>query len=392
MGHVKDRWYATSAGKKIATARHGRGLRWQVWYRVEGQDKCGGSFRTKALAERKLVELEARVHRGQWVDPTDRTTVAEYARRWAASRPHRPTTAARVNRNITRQIEGTSLGARRLAAVRPSDVQAWVAGLTASGLAPSTVRLAVRLLGSIYTAAVFDHLVPTSPVARIALPRAHVQRIVPLTVSQVRALAEAMPARNRAMVFAQAGLGLRVGELLALRVQDVDFLRRTVRVEHQLERHTRARVEPKTPRSRRTIPLPVMVANELAAHISDFPPGPDGSLFTGVNGRPYDHAVYGTRIFGQVAAKLAGVKGSTFPAGTTTHDLRHHYASILLAAGESVVAVAERLGHETAALVLSTYGHLLPDSEDRTRCAVDDAWMTPGRTSGETVTAHGRPG
>jgi integrase len=391
MGHVKDRWYAIRAGEKVASARHGSGLRWQVWYRVEGQEKCGGSFRTKALAERKLVELEARVHRGQWIDPTDRTTVAEYARRWAASRPHRPTTAARVNRNITRQIEGTSLGARRLAAVRPSDVQAWVAGLTASGLAPSTVRLAVRLLGSIYTAAVLDHLVPTSPVVRIALPRADVQRIVPLTVAQVRALADAMPARNRAMVFAQAGLGLRVGELLALRVQDVDFLRRTVRVEHQLERHTRARVEPKTPRSRRTIPLPAMVANELAAQISAFPPGPDGSLFTGVNGRPYDHSVYGTRIFGQVAAKLAGVKGSTFPAGTTTHDLRHHYASILLAAGESVVAVAERLGHETAALVLSTYGHLLPDSEDRTRRAVDDAWTMPAGTSGEAVTAQGRP-
>ena len=84
--------------------------------------------------------------------------------------------------------------------------------------------------------------------------------------------------------------------------------------------------------------------------------------------------MYGTRIFGKAVAKLAAAKGSTFPAGTTTHDLRHHYASVLLAAGESVVAVAERLGHENATLVLTTYGHLLPDSEDRTRRAVDDAW------------------
>ena len=51
-----------------------------------------------------------------------------------------------------------------------------------------------------------------------------------------------------------------------------------------------------------------------------------------------------------------------------------HYASVLLAAGESVVAVAERLGHENATLVLKTYGHLMPDSEDRTRRAVDEAW------------------
>ena len=51
----------------------------------------------------------------------------------------------------------------------------------------------------------------------------------------------------------------------------------------------------------------------------------------------------------------------------SSHDLRHHYASVLLAAGESVVAVAERLGHENADLVLSTYGHLQPNAEEGTR-------------------------
>jgi integrase len=68
------------------------------------------------------------------------------------------------------------------------------------------------------------------------------------------------------------------------------------------------------------------------------------------------------------------------PKGTTCHDLRHHYAGVLLAAGESVLAVAERLGHEDASLVLSTYGHLMPDSDDRTRSAIDAAW-TAARAS-----------
>jgi integrase len=72
------------------------------------------------------------------------------------------------------------------------------------------------------------------------------------------------------------------------------------------------------------------------------------------------------------------VRDAGLPLGTSTHDLRHHYASVLLAAGESVVAVAERLGHEDATLVLTTYGHLMPDSEQRTRRAVDDAWCAPG--------------
>jgi integrase len=72
------------------------------------------------------------------------------------------------------------------------------------------------------------------------------------------------------------------------------------------------------------------------------------------------------------------VRDAGLPLGTSTHDLRHHYASVLLAAGESVVAVAGRLGHEDATLVLTTYGHLMPDSEQRTRRAVDDAWRAPG--------------
>ncbi len=113
-----------------------------------------------------------------------------------------------------------------------------------------------------------------------------------------------------------------------------------------------------------------MVANALAEHIRTSPPAEDGTLFTNPRqqNRPWSDGWYGTTLF------KATVTKAKLPEGTTSHDLRHHYASVLLAAGESVVAVAERLGHENSKLVLTTYGHLMPDSEDRTRKAVDDAW------------------
>jgi integrase len=85
------------------------------------------------------------------------------------------------------------------------------------------------------------------------------------------------------------------------------------------------------------------------------------------------------------------VRTAKLPASTTTHDLRHHFASVLLAAGESVVAVAERLGHEDATLVLTTYGHLIPGADDRTRKAVDGAWAAFSAPADEAVTAQGRP-
>jgi integrase len=278
-----------------------------------------------------------------------------------------------AHRNVDQtHIEATPLGSRRLVALlRPSELQAW-ATERSRRLAPSTLLLVVGTLRSIFNAAARDRLVAHNPVLGLSLPRSERERIVPLTVAQVRALAEAMPPRCQAMVITQAGLGLRIGELMALRTTDVDFLRRSVRIEWQTSPDGRHRMPPKTPRSRRTLPLPAVVADSLAAHIARFAISDDGLLFTGIHGKPWRHEYYGSRIF------APAVRRTGLPAGTSSHDLRHHYASVLLAAGESVVAVAERLGHENATLVLTTYGHLLPDSEDRTRRAIDQAWISDG--------------
>ena len=348
--------------------RNGREVKvYDVRFRDPDGRQRKKTFGKKVDADRFSATVEADKLRGLYVDHTDRTTVAEYARQWASGRPHRPTTARRIGNLIDVHIAGSSLGSRRLASVRPSEIQAWASD-RGRVLAPTTLRGLVSLLRSIYASAVLDRLVASSPVVRITLPRYERPRLVPLTIEQVRALAEAMPERYRAAVITQAGLGLRIGELLALRVQDVDFLRRTVRVEWQYAPKARERSEPKTPRSRRTLPLPQVVAEALAQHIAAHPPAADGSLFHIQAGGRVTHHRYGTELFG-AAARKAGL-----PAGTTSHDLRHHFASVLLAAGESVIAVAERLGHEDASLVLSTYGHLMPDSEERTRRAIDDAW------------------
>lgn len=193
-------------------------------------------------------------------------------------------------------------------------------------------------------------------------------------------MADAMPRRCQAMVITQAGLGLRVTELLALRIEDVDFLHRAVRVEWQTspERQTAHGTEDTA-----------LAADSAAARCGGrrarcvrhrLPTG-RGRLVVRHGCRLLvRHEHYGSRIFA-TAVRRAGL-----PAGTTSHHLRHHYASVLLAAGESVVAVAERLGHENATLVLKTYGHLMPDSEDRTRRAIDAAWTTDGL---ETASAHG---
>jgi len=355
------------------------------WRDGEGKSRRSRWFDRKHDAERHRATVEADLHRGAYVDPNNPVTVAEYAREWIANRPHRAMSRLWYANLLKNHIEATPLGRRPLVKVKPSEVQAWVT-TRAQILSPYNLRVHVGALRSIFATALLDGVIsrnPVQPTNRLSLPKREHRPVTPLLVEQVRALADAMPARFQAMALTQAGLGLRVGELLALRIKDVDFLRRFVHVEHQLERETLERVPPKTPKSRRDIPLPQVVAEALAEHIRQWPPAADGTLFTPsepgdgfrrgstprTRARPdrVHHSVYEGHF--REAVRRAGL-----PAGTSTHDLRHHFASVLLHAGESVHAVAERLGHTTPELVLKVYGHLMPNQEDRTRRAIDAAW------------------
>jgi integrase len=109
------------------------------------------------------------------------------------------------------------------------------------------------------------------------------------------------------------------------------------------------------------------VLDALSQQLAAFPT--DGFVFTNESGESLRRSVV-SRVWRR-AVRTAGP-----PAGTSFHDLRHHYASLLIRHGESVKVAQARLGHASAGETLDTYSHLWPDSEDRTRAAVDSAWRT----------------
>lgn len=364
--------------------------------RYEWRHRVGGRHLKKTFDRRvDAVQHDAKVKadlaRGTHVDLTNRTTVAEYFRQWYEARVLRPTTVrARVNM-LAVHIEPLPLGSRPLVKVRPSEIQSW-ARSRADVLGPLTLRKHVEVLRAMFATAVLDGLIarnPVQPAARLSLPKVDKPKLVPLTIAQVAAWADAAAPHVRAMILTQAGLGLRVGELLALRVADVDFLRREVSISEQLDPRTGRRAPLKTGNSRRVVPLPSVTAEVLAEHIRQFPRGTDGLIFAPAakplakNGRRNSNLARERRVAldgtwqrpRQGDAYREAARAAGLPEGTTSHALRHHYASVLLDAGESVHAVAERLG-DTAELVLKTYGHLMPDREDTTRRAVDAAWST----------------
>ena len=295
-----------------------------------------------------------------------RRTFGDYAADWQRLQVHRPTTATQVETHLRRHVL-PFFGDRAIAVIRPSEVQAWVKQRL-DVLAPATVEVVYRFLAAILLAAVKDRVIAQSPWVDIRLPRSP-RRVMPLEVRQVEALTDAVPNRYRALA---AGTGLRQGGALGLTLPRVDFLRRVVRVEQQLvllPGRPPFLGPPKTAASHRTVPLPDVVLEALAGHLAAHPAvdvdGLGPLLFTNERGR----AIRRNRmadLWRRAARSVALADGSGF------HELRHFYASLLIRHGESVKVVQSRLGHATTSETLDTYGHLWPDSDDRTRQAVDD--------------------
>jgi integrase len=341
--------------------------KYRARYRGPDGRERSRTFETRRDAERFLVSIEHAKSIGGYVDPSaGRRLFGDYARAFARSQVSRPTTAERFEIDLRVHMLPT-FEHRQLASIRPSEVQAWVRALSET-LAPATVEVAYKHLSAVFKAAVTDGLLAVLPCRGVKLPRKQRKLIEPLSAETVYALAEAAPNHLRAFVMIGAGAGLRPGEILGLGVEHVDTLRRLIRVERQLitvSGKPPQYAPPKTEASVRTVPVPQFVIDEVAAHLARFP-AIDGRVFSNRSGNPWGRSGFGTSWRSLVAH-------TDTPSKTRAHDLRHFYASALIRHGESVKTVQARLGHASALETLNTYAHLWPDSDDRTRDAIDAA-------------------
>ena len=316
-------------------------------YRDSAGKEHARHFGRKIDAQRWIDETTAAVVTGQYVDPkAGKTTVRQYATTWQAAQVTRENTTRNTDVALRLHVLPT-IGDRPLASVRPSDMQALVKTLSAT-LAPGTVGQVYKVAGRMFAAAVDDRIIVASPCHRVRLPRDDRPEVVVPTVEQITALAAAVTPRNRALVVLLAGSGLRIGEALGLNVSDVDFLRRTVKVERQRLQSGRIG-PPKTPKSARSVPLGQVVIDELAAHLAAYPS--DGPLFTITTGEPLGYPTWLStwERAGKVVAKACEDAADkvrphvdTVPLDVDTHSLRHFYASALIAGGASVKVVQTR--------------------------------------------------
>lgn len=345
--------------------RPGRPSPWLARFQPKGSRVVSRSFKTKREAEVWLKLQAVDSVRGEWVDPRrGRLTVADYSEAWMAGRRIRPSTLAQ-NQSVLDSLILPHLGRRPLNSLTPEEIRRWLAALEAAGKAPATVAKAWQIFSAMVGQAVDDGRIARSPLPRRpGLPAPDRRDMHILTPDEVAVLADAIDPRYRMLVVLAGYSGMRWGEVAGLRVENVDLLRRQVRVAATLTdvRGVVALGPPKTKRSARTITLPRSVAQELGEHIGRFPG--DGFLFTGPEGGPLRVSNFRRRAWAP-AVREAGLEPLTF------HDLRHTHAAWLIAAGEHAKLIADRLGHSSIGVTMNTYGHLMPGLDEQAADRLD---------------------
>lgn len=367
---VEDLWWKTvrqpdGTTDKVKSKLHGKGKRWRARYVDEHAREHTQRFDRKVDAQNWLDEVVSSQVTGTYVDPVlGKVTFASFYKDWSSRQVWVPTTV----RAMDLAANNVTFGNVALSDLKPSHIETWVKEMRDKPLQPGTIKTRFQNVRSVLRAAKRDKMLAEDPTERIALPRrrrAEAAMVIP-TPEQVGELLGCADDDFKAFVALAAFAGLRLGEDAAMQVGDIDFLHREIKVQRQVQRANGGEVELRAPKygSERTVPVPKGLLEVLAEHVRLFVGGaPTAWLFPGENGHPWHQNSVGYRW--RKTRESAGLDTLKL------HDLRHFYASGLIAAGCDVVTVQRALGHHSATVTLSTYSHLWPDANDRTRKAAD---------------------
>lgn len=331
---------------------------------IHGTKKDAEQYRNKAIREKDL---------GTFIEPSP-ITVDDYMKKWleTAARP-------RLRDNTYREYEGLlcryvspTLGGKRLSDVRPLDIQSLYTTMSEKNLSARTVRFTHSVLSSAFKQAVRWRMLLQNPCGSVELPRKVSQEMQSLTpIEAARFLAEAAGDRWVALFVLALATGLRPSEYFGLKWSDVDLEQGLVTVQRSLIWRSYKSGdwyfgEPKTPRSRRRIPLPDSVVRALIQHKRR---QAEERLKEGAAYKNLD-LIFATSE-GQPLIRLNVIQKhfkpilerAKLPATLRLYDLRHTCATLLLAANENPKVVSERLGHSSITLTMDVYSHVLPDMQ-----------------------------
>jgi integrase len=337
----------------VASIRKRRG-RFEVRWR-DGRGQRSRTFAYKGDAQRFKIEVERKAQLGGLFEPAA-VSFGDFLDGWLERYRQRvrPSTHDRAVQALSTVRE---LGRWRVHEIRAADVEDRIA--LVGRRAPRQAAIALQMVKQVLrNAQQRGHRVDAAIFA-LRPPRQEEREPRFLAWDEVERLAS-FCLEGRLVAFA-ALTGLRQGELFALRRSDFDLPNRLVRV----ERGARAGAATKTKSGRKRVVHLTVVAAELAAEqLAAREGGPLDLLFPSPAGGIWRKDNFMARVF-RPAVRRAELDGLTF------HDLRHTYASLMVAAGVTPHVIAEQLGHRDARLVLQRYGHLYPGASRQAAIDLD---------------------
>jgi integrase len=254
-----------------------------------------------------------------------------------------------------------ALGGVRLSEIRRVDLQDFADRLCADGLDPSTVRNTLMPLRAIFRRAVARGNVAVNPTSGLELPAMEGARDRIAAPAEAAALLAALPERDRALWATAMYAGLRRGELLALRWDDVELAAGVIHVERSWDAKEGA-VGPKSRAGRRTVPIPAVLRDYLVEHKLR-----SGRHVGLVFGTSYTQPFTPSNV--RKRANAAWNRAGLEPIGL--HECRHTFASLMIAADINAKALSAYMGHSSVTITLDRYGHLMPGNESEAAARLD---------------------
>jgi integrase len=361
--------------------RHKKSGLYMARYTVEtptGKKRKTVYGKTREEAHEKLIE--ALSNRNKWlIFEGENQTLSAYLDRWlngSVKGSVKPSTYESYERMIRNHIK-PALGHRKLKALAPDHVQYLYQSKLDADFAPGTVRLMHGILHKALDQAVRWGTVSRNVCKATTPPKPNPEEIHPLDAEQAKRVLEASRGnRLEALYVLAVTAGLRIGELLGLKWEDIDLGAGSL---HVRRTKSQAKTGPTftTPKNGkgRSIRLTRRAVEVLKAHKATqnaerLKAGnlwQDNSLvFCTHAGKPLDFRNVATASF-KPLLKKAGLPDIRF------HDLRHTCATLLLSRGHHPKLVQELVGHASVAMTLDRYSHVLPGMGDQTAAAMEAA-------------------
>ncbi|MEK6273440.1 MAG: tyrosine-type recombinase/integrase [Actinomycetota bacterium] len=377
------------------TKRHSRRCR----SRDGGRCNCDPTYEAwvyskrdgKKISKKFTREAEAKSWRGDAISALSKgglrvpkaTTIRQAWEQWSegakagtvrnrSGDPFKPS-ALRAYSGAMRLRVLPELGDVRLDELRRSDLQEFADGLLAGGLSPSYIQTTLLPVRAIVRRALARDELAANPCAGLQLPAVRGRRDRYASPDEAEALIAAVTVEDRPIWATAMYAGLRLGELRALRAEDVDLAVGVIRVEHGWD-PSEGQIELKSHAGRRKVPIAAILRDYLAEHLARCQRQGPELIFGRTPTLPF--------IANRIQERADEAWRDAGRERLTPHACRHTFASLMIAAGVNAKALSTFMGHANISITLDRYGHLMPGSEEEA-AGLLDVYLTAQRERAE---------